>query len=450
MSTIADCLRDHCFSALFIELLGWDRASGSTTLTVDGHSLSCNTLAHKRGLQVFWCATDRLVLMNRALLRKLQRLLARTAHEHILIFTSEEPRKQVWVWAIRLPDGFKVRNREHPFFSANPPAGLLDRLSQLCFSLDEEDEATLIDALDRVRRVLDITPELNLFAKRPWYAKRSDELARAMRRGDVDAFHRFIVLHRPLARSVSKCLGRWFGLPEDDAEQIGILGLIEAARRFQPARGIQFSTYATLWIKQACRRYGPDVSFLIRVPNHAFWMCFRHAIDLTRLRLGGGPSSVRDRLHDLELLNPALADRWRAYVRATTVVSLSDREQPEYRSARQIRGPNLGPLERVNREEMAALVRATLDRMHERDAEILRLRYGLDGDDQTLEQIGQSMGLTRERVRQIQSRAEAKLRELLEAETRSRLFTPRLSSPPLRTCPEFYPEFYPDFFLIDS
>lgn len=413
MNVLAECLREHRLSALFIEILGWDHASGSTTLSVDDHTLAYRSVAHKRGLQVFWCPTDRLVLMNRALLRKVQRLVARAAHEHILIFTCEEPRKQVWVWAIRLPDGRKVRHREHPFFSAEAPVPLLERLAQLRFDLDEEDSVTLVDALDRVRRSLDVAPELNLFAKKPWYARRSDELARAMRAGDAGAFQKFVVLHRPLARSISKCLRRWFGMPEEDAEQIGTIGLIEAAKRFEPERGIQFSTYATWWIKQACQRHGPNAALLIHVPHYAFWMCFHHSIDLARLRLIGGPSSVHDHQHDLELLNPVLADRWRAYVRATNVVSLSDRQQPEFRQARQIPGSEPAPTERLARSEIIAVVRAALRRLPGRDAQILGLRYGLEGEEFTLEQIGQSMKLTRERIRQIQHRAEESLREVL-------------------------------------
>jgi RNA polymerase sigma factor (sigma-70 family) len=419
MNDLAGCLRDHRLSPLFIDVLGWECASGALTVTVDGNSLSFRTIAHKRGLQVLWCQTDRLVLMNRALLRKLQRHVARTIHEHVLIFTSEEPRKQVWQWAVRQPDGRRVRHREHPFFSAEPPAGLLHRLSQLRFDLDEEETVTLVDALDRVRQVLDTTPDLHLFVKWPWYARRSDEVARAMRQGDVGAFHRFILLHRPLARKISQRLYRWFGLPEEDAKQIGILGLIKAARRFEPERGVQFSTYANWWVKHACQRLGPDSAYLIRVPAYLFWPCFRHAAHLARLRSIGSPSRNRGGGQDLELLNPPLANRWQAYLRATTIVSLSDRKTPEYRKARQIPAPAPAPAERSSQLETVAVLLAALRRLPVRDAEVVRLRYGLGGREHTLKEIGELMNLTRERIRQIQNRAEAKLRELLVDQTPS-------------------------------
>src|SRR5262249_37540843 len=154
---LTDYLRDHRLAALFIDALGWDRASGAHVLAADGRSLCFQAIAHKRGVQVLWCAADRVVLASRGLLRKFQRLVARAAHEHILIFSCEEPRKQVWAWGVRLPDGRRVRHREHPFFSATPPAAFLHRLGQLRFTLEEEVGATLVDALDRVRRVLDTT-----------------------------------------------------------------------------------------------------------------------------------------------------------------------------------------------------------------------------------------------------------------------------------------------------
>jgi RNA polymerase sigma factor (sigma-70 family) len=414
MHSVADYLGEHRLTELFVEALGWDRASGSLPLTADGHSLCFQAIAHKRGLQVLRCSADRVLLVNRGLLRKLQNQVARVFHEHILIFSSEEPRKQVWAWCVRLPDGHKLRHREHPFFSAAPPSPFLNRLEHLRFRLEEEDSVSLVDALDRVRRVLDTTPELELFARRPWYVARSDELARAMQQGDAGAFHRFVLLHRGLARQISKRLRRWFGMPEEDAEQIAFLGLIKAAHRFRPERGFQFSTYATWWIKQACQRHGPDAALLIRLPTSVFWSCYRHAIDLDTLRLAAGPTAFRDRLHELELVSPLLTAQWRAYLRARNIDTLTDRDL--LRKARAIQDTALPPLEELLRRETAARVWAALGRLHPRDAQVIRLRYGLDDREHTLEEVGHLMSLTRERVRQIEKRAEDKLRILLHEE----------------------------------
>ena len=110
-------------------------------------------------------------------------------------------------------------------------------IAWLRFTLDEESDVTFVDALRRVRLALDATAEQDLFAKRPWYAERSDKLAVAMATGDADATKEFIVLHRPLLCRISRRLVRIIGWIPRDAEQIGVIGLIPAARRFDPERG---------------------------------------------------------------------------------------------------------------------------------------------------------------------------------------------------------------------
>src|SRR5438132_577064 len=102
MSPLIDNLRDHRFKALFTEELGWEHAAGSVTVAVAGRTFAFAVVAHKRGLQVLHCPTDHLALVNRGLLRKVQKQILRTVHEHILICHCDEPRKQVWQWAVRL------------------------------------------------------------------------------------------------------------------------------------------------------------------------------------------------------------------------------------------------------------------------------------------------------------------------------------------------------------
>ncbi|MEZ6081633.1 MAG: hypothetical protein R3C56_39975 [Pirellulaceae bacterium] len=129
------------------------------------------------------------------MLRRVQKQLIRQHHEHIIVYHSDEPLKQVWQWAIHQDDGRKVRHREHPFLSCSPPEPLLERLANLRFTLDEEENATIVDAMARTRRALDVIPEQELFARFPTYAKQSDVLAVAMRAGEpghLIAFVNFI------------------------------------------------------------------------------------------------------------------------------------------------------------------------------------------------------------------------------------------------------------------
>src|ERR1700722_6650537 len=108
MDVLSDYLRDHRFPELFIDVLGWDRASTNLALQADGRSLCFQAIAQKRGVQILWCAIDRVMLLNCRLLRQFRNQLARTYHEHILIFTSEEPRKQVWMWVLLLTGDQKL------------------------------------------------------------------------------------------------------------------------------------------------------------------------------------------------------------------------------------------------------------------------------------------------------------------------------------------------------
>jgi hypothetical protein len=135
MDSTAEYLRDHRFKPLFTDLLGWEHAVATFNVAVAGRDFVFKSVAHKRGLQVLHASTDNLALINRGLLRKVQRIVSARCHEHILIFSCDGPRKQVWQWAIRMPDGRKLRHREHPFFSASPPAPFLNRISGLRFAV---------------------------------------------------------------------------------------------------------------------------------------------------------------------------------------------------------------------------------------------------------------------------------------------------------------------------
>ena len=414
METPADYLREHQFQPMFTELLGWEHAAGTIRVSASDRHFTFTIIAHKRGLQVLHSSTDHLAIINRGLLRSVQRIVAKTCHEHILIFSCPQPRKQVWQWAIKMPDGRKLRHREHPFFSNSPPAPFLHRLSGLGFTLDEEDNVTLIDALDRVRRTLDTCADLNLFVRRPWYAERSDALFKAVQSGSVSAIHEFLLFHLPLARKVSRRLCRWFGMLPEDAEQIAFLGLMKAARGFRPELGYQFSTYATMSIKRACQRFGPEVAFLIRLPSYLVWPCFRLRFTLDGMVAAVGSAGVKEYLTELDLRDPKTGRQLRDFERATVVRSLSDRKETAYQAAREIVERQSTPVDDAKRAEIAARVQKAVDRLHPRQAQILRLRYGFDGcPPQTLEEIGQLFSVTRERVRQIQARAEETLRKVL-------------------------------------
>lgn len=410
MDELAGYLSGHAFRELFVDYLGWERASGSHTATVDDLQFSFEVIAHKRGFQVLYCSTNRRTLFNRGRLRRLQKRMARLIHEHVLIYSCEEPRrKQVWQWAIRTSDGRIRGHREHAFFSPEPPPPLLRRLGKLQFTLDEEESATLVDAMQRIRQALDVKAELNLFVRRPSYAEQSDELVKAMKAGAPEAFEKFVEFHRPLARHFSKRLCRLFGLELEEAEHIGMIGVMKAARRFEPERGLQFSTSATYWVRAFGQRLGPEAGLLIHVPQHVLWPCIRLRHTLERLQASHEPPQVRWQFD--EMLNQEFGSTkpWIRFLRATNIASLSDRRQPGYGEARRMVDPGGEPSRLVLRADQAGKIRDAIDQLHPRYAEVIRLRYGIAAAPLTLEEVGHHLRVTRERVRQIQAKAEQRL-----------------------------------------
>lgn len=400
MTGIAHYLAEHRFQDLFLEELGWDLAAGRITLSLDGREWDLQKVAQKRGIQVLYGQVDRPTLRNRARLRRLQQMLAGLIHEHVVIYSCDCPRRQVWQWAVRREDGRRLRHREHPFFSQSPPPRLLQRLEGLRFSFDEEDRVTLIDALRRVRRALDHDAEFNLFAKHPWYAEQSDRLAQAMEDGGEAALHAFVLFHRPLVTWVARRFADLFQGDIEDAAQSGFLGLLHAARRYDRSRGTEFSTYAVHCIEGLCKRDGALWFQSIRVPVHLLWPCLNLRRELERVYAGGGQQAINDYLTELAARDPGLAADWPDFCQTADVRSLSQPREPEYREARQLATATKPVDLRVEHSERRAIVREVVAGLKPRDAAFVRLKYGFDGEEHTLEQIGQKYGVTRERVRQ--------------------------------------------------
>ena len=218
-------------------------------------------------------------------------------------------------------------------------------------------------------------------------------------------------MHRGLARKLSKVLRRWFNLPAEDATQIGCLGLLDAARKFEPEYGNQFSTYATWWVRQSCQRRGPDAALMIHLPHHIFWGCFKHAIRVARAKSAGGPAAAALVQAEWEAADPKTARRWADYLRVRGVLFTGEREV--YRQAVTVLdcSPPVGYDLTV--AEDSTLVCEAVNRLHSRFADVIRRRFGLNGEPQTLDEVGQVLGVTRERVRQIEARALQKLRAYL-------------------------------------
>lgn len=405
MSGVIAALAEHAFKHLFIECLGWDRLHGTLEAVWKETTLQLTAIAHKRGFTVLHCSTHRTVLLNRRILREIQRQVRRTYHEHIIIYSCDTTRKQVWQWVIEQA-GRRLRHRELPFLSHNPPRQFVERVEKLKITPQEEEQTTLPDVLHRVRTALLPVSESNMFARYPTYAVESDRLAMAMKRGEPGAMQAFVQFHMKLAQQLSKRLLRWFTMTPEDAEQTAMIGLIQGAQRFDPDKGFQFSTYASHWIRQACQRFGPKWGLLIQVPMHLFWQCYKLEFVEAELMATHGQDEAARRFEAVLEEDGIPLDRWHRYQQARSVYCFSEIDR---RQRFQLDRPDPSQSNRV--EEVDALIplERGLAALNPRYAQVLKLRYGIGQPECTLKMIGEILGLTRERVRQIQVQAEKKL-----------------------------------------
>ncbi|CAN5266968.1 hypothetical protein BH11PLA2_BH11PLA2_37090 [soil metagenome] len=409
-SDIQPALASHAFEHLFLEGLGWDRLRAEVVVEHDGQSFPLVGVAHKRSFAVFAGPTHRTVLANRRMLRDIQRQLRKTYHEHILIHYCDTPRKQVWQWAT-LDGRRRVQHREHPFFSDAPPPRLLERLQGLSVSFAEEERLGLTDVLDRVRAALKPDAEQNLFAKWPGYAAKSDRLAMAVKAGEPGALKRLVEFHMPLARKSSKILIRWFGMEPEDAEQTAMIGLMQAAKKFDPERGYQFSTYASHWIRNACQRYGLEWGLPLHVPVYYFWDCYKLEFVETELIAAHGVAGTREPFA-LALEEAGVTqEQWQHFRLARSFCRFSELDR---RELKKIDRPEVTSTDAGEEMPLKEFIRDALDKLRPRHAEILKMRYGFDQPEHTLREIAEKFDLTRERIRQLQEKAELKLTRWLQ------------------------------------
>src|SRR6266487_1536535 len=149
-------LRDFNLKSLFVEELGWERHAATHAVTVDGNSYRLDAVAHKRGLAVFICepgATGR--IPDYATRRKIDRQVAKVAHEHVIVFVDSGKTTQVWQWVKKEP-GKPVACREHTFYRSQPGDALIQKLQGLGVTIDEEASLTLPEVTGRVRAAFDV------------------------------------------------------------------------------------------------------------------------------------------------------------------------------------------------------------------------------------------------------------------------------------------------------
>ncbi len=210
------------------------------------------------------------------------------------------------------------------------------------------------------------------------------------------------------------------GLEEEDLVQHGTLGLFTAVRKFDPRLGNKFSTYATWWIKQAITRAIADEGAAIRIPVHMHERMRKVAATESELRRAGKPATAVD-VALATGLDVRMVNEVRTLSNVTDSLDRIVGDGVHLGDLLSLIDPTPGP-EQMLLEMLSALaVEEWLAPLPDKEADILRRRLGLNGDEpQTLEQIGLHYGVTRERIRQLEVKALKQIRERLPKHLRKR------------------------------
>lgn len=242
------------------------------------------------------------------------------------------------------------------------------------------------------------------------------ELAKQIERGDLRAKERLVNSNLRLVISNARKF-QGYELPLLDLIQEGILGLIRAAEKFDWRRGYKFSTYATFWIRQALQRALDNRSRTIRIPVHLGQRERKIARAQRELAARLGRDATDDEIaHEAEI---SIQDVRDARETARVVTSL---DRPVGEEEQTPLGALLASPERTPDEEIEISLREdalckALERLPAREREVVRLRYGVGGNDPTpLGETGRRLGISQDAVRRLERRALSELAQSRELE----------------------------------
>jgi RNA polymerase primary sigma factor len=239
-------------------------------------------------------------------------------------------------------------------------------------------------------------------------------LAKRVERGDDAAKERMINSNLRLVISIAKRY-QGHGLSILDLVQEGVIGLNRAVEKFDWRKGFKFSTYATWWIRQACQRAISGQSTTIRVPTHVHERKVKLSRAANKLQAQLGREATREELAEETQL--PLRHVEEALDAAAANVSLNQQARSDGEGefgdlVADTTAPD--PVEDAADAYRRHAVRLAIGKLPDRERQIVELRFGLDSDPQSLEAIGRQLGLTRERIRQLEATALAKLQLLLQ------------------------------------
>lgn len=261
------------------------------------------------------------------------------------------------------------------------------------------------------------------------------ELAGRIQAGDAEAREHMIKANLRLVVKIAKDYDG-MGLPLLDMINEGNIGLMRAVERFDPMKGAKLSTYAAWWIKQAIKRALANQGKTIRLPVHLVDRVakIRRTANQLHDELGREPTET-EIAEAMNMSRERVAELLTASYRPASLDAPIG-EDGETQLQDVVRDENMQTAyEDFEAQTRRNLIRELIDQLDERELTIIRYRFGLDGGpERTLEEVGTKFGVTRERIRQIQNVALAKLRRMLEKRDELRdpeleAFCPGLATP---------------------
>jgi len=241
------------------------------------------------------------------------------------------------------------------------------------------------------------------------------QLAARIKKGDKKAREHMIKANLRLVVKIARDY-EGIGLPLLDLISEGNIGLMKAVERFDPAKGGKLSTYGSWWIKQSIKRALANQSKTIRLPVHLVDKISKMRRTAMRMQevLGHEPTD-EELAAELGTTAVRVAKMRTASIRPASLdAPVGDDDSSTYSEViEDVRAFN--PYEQLEGKTVTDMLQDMVHHLDEREATILRYRFGLDGGtEKTLEEVGAKFGVTRERVRQIQNLALSKLRKMIE------------------------------------